>query len=147
MNKTGETDVATHYPSGQHMYWVSDGASPPLEVLQSRHSVHFHNSEAACDCIQTNCSTRFWAAPPLPRRGPAYARSLRFSLDDFFTAPFLLSSFSTLSLWSSTFIMVSLASVTWSITSLQRCMLPWGQIRGDQQAWQTDGGQVNITKP
>lgn len=60
-----------------------------------------------------------------PRLG--YARSLRFSLEDFLTAPFLLSSFSTFSLWSSTFIMVSLASVTWSITSLQRCMLPCGQ--------------------
>lgn len=70
------------------------------------------------------------APPPAPsaaERGP-YARSLRFSLDDFLTAPFLLSSFSTLSLWSSTFIMVSRASVTWSITSLQRCMLPWGRV-------------------
>lgn len=65
---------------------------------------------------------------PLQRRG-AHARSLRFSLEDFLTEPFLLSSLSTFSLWSRTFIMVSLASVTWSITSLQRCMLPWGQTR------------------
>lgn len=60
--------------------------------------------------------------------GRSYARSLRFSLEDFLTVPFLLSSFRTFSLWSSTFIMVSLASVTWSITSLQRCMLPWGEM-------------------
>lgn len=76
-------------------------------------------------CRQIINSTKVRAAPrPLPR-GCAHARSLRFSLDDFLTVPFLFSSFNTFSLWSSTFIMVSLASVTWSITSLQRCILPW----------------------
>lgn len=93
--------------------------------------------EGACDCMQQIIAPKIRAAPSaLVQRvrgavvvvdgweGRAHARSLRFSLEDFLTAPFLLSSFSTFSLWSSTFIMVSLASVTWSITSLQRCMLP-----------------------
>lgn len=107
---------------------VPDGLFWPLEALPSPLSVRSPaDREAARDCMQANHSTKFWAAPSPRQRGDAYARSLRFSLEDFFTAPFLLSSLSTFSLWSSTFIMVSLASVTWSITSLQRCMLPWGK--------------------
>lgn len=81
------------------------------------------------------------------REGPGYARSLRFSLEDFLTAPFLLSSFSTFSLWSSTFIMVSLASVTWSITSLQRCMLPWGQTRSHRWAENITHSRSSLVLP